>query len=340
MDKAGKPGKNRSFRMRRATLMSCAILLSMHTLAARAADAWQPTRPVEIIVPSAPGGGLDLVGRTLQSVIQQDKLSPRPVTVINRPGGGGTVGIAYLNAHPGNGHYVSAQALPLITNNITGLSTVGLNDVTPLAVFVTEQVVFAAAANGPIKTGKDLIDMLHKDPASVSMAVSSSPGGQSHAAAALMLKAAGVDPKKLKIVFFDSGGEAVTSLMGGHVTASATPAGVVLGPSQAGRVRLIGIPADTRQPGDLADVPTWKEQGVNAEFSTWRVLVGPKDMTPAEIAWWDNVLQKATASPEWAAAVKRNHWSADYKNSAQTKVFLNGEQARLTPLLAELGLAK
>ncbi|WP_438393196.1 tripartite tricarboxylate transporter substrate binding protein [Caballeronia sp. DA-9] len=340
MDSSRKTGKKTSSRLRRVTLMSCAIVLSMHALATRAADAWQPTRPIEVIVPSAPGGGLDLVGRTLQSVIQQEKLSPRPVTVINRPGGGGTVGIAYMNAHPGNGHYVSVQALPLITNNITGLSTVGLDDVTPLAVFVTEQVVFACAANGPIKNGKDLIDMLRKDPSSVSMAVSSSPGGQSHAAAALMLKAAGVDPKKLKIVFFDSGGEALTSLMGGHVTASATPAGVVLGPSQAGRVRLIGIPADSRQPGDLANVPTWKEQGINVQFSTWRVLVGPKGMTPAEIAWWDSVLQKATASPEWAAAIKRNLWTADYQNSAQTKVFLSGEKARLTPLLTELGLAK
>ncbi|WP_235443096.1 tripartite tricarboxylate transporter substrate binding protein [Caballeronia mineralivorans] len=330
----------RSAKLRGAVLLSCTVLLCMQTLTANAADTWQPHRPIEIVVPSAPGGGLDLVGRTLQSVIQQDKLSSKPVTVINRPGGGGTVGIAYINSHSGDGHYVSVQALPLITNRVTGLSTVGVDDVTPLAVFVTEPVVFAVAADGPIKNGKDLVAMLHKDPSAVSMAVSSSPGGQSHAAAALVLKAVGQDPKKLKIVFFDSGGEAVTSLMGGHVTASATPAGVVLGPSQAGRVKMIGIPSDVRQAGDLANVPTWKEQGVDAEFSTWRVLVGPKDMTAAEIAWWDDVLKKATASPEWAAAVKRNLWTADYKDSADTKVFLAGEQKRLTSLLTDLGLAK
>src|ERR1700754_3621390 len=93
---------------------------------ARAADAWQPRRPIEVVVPSAPGGGLDLVGRTLQSVIQQKHLSSRPLTIVNRPGGGGTVGIAYLNSHEGDGHYVSVQALPLVTNSITGLSQVGL----------------------------------------------------------------------------------------------------------------------------------------------------------------------------------------------------------------------
>jgi putative tricarboxylic transport membrane protein len=200
-----------------------------HAGAARAD--WQPNRPVQVVVPSAPGGGLDLVGRTLQSVVTQDNLSTEPMVVINRPGGGGTVGIAYLNSHAGNGNYVSVQALPLITNRITGLSTIGVNDVTPLAVFVTEPIVFSVSADSPIKTGRDLITALRKNPSSISVAVSSSPGGQSHDAAALVLKTAGIDPKKLKIVFFDSGGEAITALMGNHVSVTATPLGVVLGPS-------------------------------------------------------------------------------------------------------------
>src|SRR5262249_56294002 len=83
---------------------------------------------------------------------------------------------------------------------------------------------------------------LRRDPASVTVGVSSSPGGQSHIAAALVMQAVGLDPAKLKIVFFDSGGEAATALMGGHVTVAATPAPVVLGPSQAGKVRMIAVP--------------------------------------------------------------------------------------------------
>jgi putative tricarboxylic transport membrane protein len=317
-----------------------AALISTYAAYTHAAEAWQPHRPVEIVVPSAPGGGLDLVARTLQSVIQQEKLSSRPVTIINRPGGGGTVSIAYINSHEGDGHYVTVQALPLITNRITGLSTVGIDDVTPLAVLVTEQVVFSAPGDSPIKSGADLIQMLKKDPSSVTMGVSSSPGGQSHDAAALVIKSVGQDPKKMKAVFFDSGGEALTALMGGHVTVAATPAGVVLGPSQAGRVRLIAISGGKREEGALANVPTWKEQGVNVDFTTWRVLVGPRNMTAAEIAWWDSVLQKAAASPLWSAAVKRNLWTADYQSSTQTSAFLHGERDRLTPLLTDLGLAK
>ncbi|WP_206954484.1 tripartite tricarboxylate transporter substrate binding protein [Trinickia acidisoli] len=324
----------------RAIVATCLALLGAQVTTARAADSWQPRRPVEIVVPSAAGGGLDLVGRTLQSVLEQQKLSSKPITVVNRPGGGGTVGLAYINSHQGDGDYVSVQALPLITNRITGQSTLGLDDVTPLAVLVTEQVVFSAPEDSPVKSGQDLLQMIKKNPSAVSFAVSSSPGGQSHDAAALVVKAAGVDPTKLKMVFFDSGGEAVTSLMGGHVTVAATPAGVVLGPSEAKRVRLIAIAGGHREQGALADVPTWKEQGVDVDFTTWRVLVGPKGMTPAEVAWWDNALQKATSSPQWAAAVKRNLWTADYRNSAATRVFLQNERTRLTPLLGELGLAK
>jgi putative tricarboxylic transport membrane protein len=322
-----------------AMILTCsAVVIGLAGTAA--AEKWLPHRPVEVVVPSAPGGGQDLAARTLQSVIEQKQLSGKPITVLNKPGGGGTVGISYINGHAGDGHYVTVQALPLITNRLTGQSEIGLDDITPLAQLLTEQVVFSVGADSSIKNGKDLIDMLKKDPSSVSVGVSSSPGGQSHIAAALVLKAIGLDPSKLKIVFFDSGGEAATALMGGHITVAVTPGPVVLGPSQAGTVRMIAIPSAERQKGALADVPTWKEQGVDVEFATWRVLVGPKDMTADEIAWWDDVLGKAISSPEWAAAAERNLWTIDYKNSADLKGFLTSEQTRLADLLKELGLAK
>jgi len=307
---------------------------------ARAADTWQPDRSVSIVVPSAPGGGLDLAARMVQAVVEKDKLSNQTLTVLNKPGGGGTVGIAYMNAHGNDGQYVTVQALPLITNSITGASRIGLNDVTPLAQLLTEQVVFSVNGDSPIKSGTDLINQLRKDPSSVSIAVSSSPGGQSHDAAALVFKTAGINPKNLKVVFFDSGGEAVTALMGNHVTVAVTPAGVVLGPSKSGKVRMIAIPSNIREPGDFRAVPTWKEQGVDVTFSTWRVVVGPKNMTPAQIAWWDQLFAKVTASPEWAAAAKRNLWTPEYKNSAETRKFLDEEKVRLTQLLGELGIAK
>jgi putative tricarboxylic transport membrane protein len=280
------------------------------------------------------------VARTLQEIITRDKLSSQPVTVLNRPGGGGTVGVATINTHRGDGHYVTVQALPLVTNRLTGLSAVGLDDVTPLALLLTEPVVFSVAADSPIKSGQDWVARLRTDPSGVGLAVSSSPGGQSHIAAALVAKAAGQDPRKLKIAFFDSGAEAIVALIGGHVDVAASPVGVALGPAQAGRLRMIAVPSATRQPGPLANVPTWKEQGVDVQFSTWRVLVGPKNMGQSAIAWWDAVLQKAVASPAWSAALERNLWTADYMNSADTAAFLKNESDRISALLTDLDLTK
>ncbi|HVJ44074.1 MAG TPA: tripartite tricarboxylate transporter substrate binding protein [Dongiaceae bacterium] len=324
--------------------LSIALFTSVALLAGQAGTAaaadWKPRRPIEEVVPSAPGGGQDLAARTLQGIVEQLKLSGKPFTVLNKPGGGGTVAIAYINSHAGDGHYVTVQALPLITNRLTGQSELGLDDVTPLAQLLTEPVVFSVPTDSPIKDGKDLVELLKKDPSAVSVGVSSSPGGQSHIAAALVLKAIGLDPAKLKIVFFDSGGEAATALMGGHITVSATPAPVVIGPSQGGKLRMIAVPAAQREKGPLADVPTWREQGVDVEFSTWRVLVGPKGMTPEEIAWWDDILAKAIQSPEWIKAAQTNMWSVDYKNSKDLKAFLDSQQTQLTALLTDLGLAK
>jgi|AraplaMF_Col_mMF_1032025.scaffolds.fasta_scaffold00010_151 putative tricarboxylic transport membrane protein len=321
-----------------ATLIALGAALAFQAPAS--ADAWQPKRPVEVVVPSAPGGGQDLAARTLQGVMQQLKVSPKPIIVTNKPGGGGTVSIAYINTHEGDGDYSAVQALPLITNRLTGESQIGLADVTPIAQLLTEQVVFTVAADSPYKTGKDLAEAWKKDPQGVTIGVSSSPGGQSHIAAAMVLQALGLDPSKLKIVFFDSGGEAVTALMGGHIQASATPVPNVLGPVQAGKLRMVAVPAEHRLPGALAEVPTWKEQGVDAVFATWRVLVGPKGMSAEELAWWDGALGKVMASNEWKTAAERNLWTVDYKNSKDLKAFLDSENTRLAALLKELGLAK
>jgi putative tricarboxylic transport membrane protein len=318
---------------------SCAAMLAAWRAQAQGTD-WQPTRPIEIVVPSAPGGGLDITGRTLQRLVQEGKYADYPATVVNKAGGSGTIGIAYINQHKADGHYICVQSPALLTNGITGTSAIGLKDVTPIALLVTEDIIFSVGADSPIKTGGDLVAQMKRDPASVSIAVSSSPGGHSHVAAALLAKAIGSDPKTLKMVFFGSGGEATTALMGGHVTVALTPASSILGHRQAGRVRVIGIAAASRLSGPFADVPTWKEQGVDIEFYAWRSLVGPRGMTPAQLAWWDATLAKVTASPQWQTDVERNQWTSNYKNSAETAAFFAAEHDKLAAVLGELGLAK
>src|SRR5260221_2734804 len=117
--------------------------------------AWKPQRALELVVPSAPGGGLDVTARTLQRLFQEEKLSEQPVTVVNKPGGSGTIGIAYINQHKGDGHFICVQSPPIVTNEIIGSSQLGIKDVTPVALLVTEEIIFSVAARSPIKSGND-----------------------------------------------------------------------------------------------------------------------------------------------------------------------------------------
>jgi putative tricarboxylic transport membrane protein len=330
----------RDYRRHTMPALACAALFLAAPLAQAQTKDWRPQRTIEIVVPSAPGGGLDVTGRTVQHILQEGKLIDQASTVVNKPGGSTTVGIAYINQHRGDAHYILVQSPPLLTNTITGTTPVGLKDVTPVALLVTEEIIFSVAADSPIKNAADLARMLKNDSASVTIAVSSSPGGHSHAAAALVAKAAGGDPKKLKMVFFNSGAESATALLGGHVMLAATPASSILGHRQAGKLRVIGIPTEKRLAGALADAPTFKEQGYDVVFSAWRAMVGPKNMTPAQLAWWDATLAKVTATPEWKAAAERNEWTLDFRDSTQVAAFFDEQSAKLAEVLGELGLAR
>ena len=154
------------------------------------------------------------------------------------------------------------------------------------------------------------------------------------------MKAAGGDPKALKMVFFGSGAEVSAALMGNHVTLGLTPASSILGGVQSGKLRVIAIPAAHRVGGVLADVPTWQEQGIDVVFSAWRSLAGPRGMSEDQLAWWDAMLAQLTKTAAWQKDVERNVWTADYKDHKQTAEFFREEEQRLQGVLGELGLAK
>lgn len=322
------------------TLATALPALSAVSRAAEAAETWQPSRAIELVVPSAAGGGLDVTARVLQKIVHDLAVTDQPVNVLNKPGGGGVIGINYTNQHRADGHYLCVQSPGLLTNELVGTTPIGLKDVTPVAQLVDEEIIFTVKADSPIASGQDLAKRLGGDPASVALAMSSAPGGHSHICAALVTKAAGGDPRKLKTVFFNGGGEAVTALMGGHVTAIVTPASSILGPLAAGRVRVVAYAAAKRLPGQLAPVPTWQEQGINVVFSAWRGLSGPLGMTAAQRAWWDQTLTRVTAAPEWAKFVLQNEWTADYLDSAAVARHWQQEKERLAVVVAELDLVR
>jgi putative tricarboxylic transport membrane protein len=317
-----------------------AFLIMAAPTNAFAQKSWKPDRPVEIIVGTDPGSGFDRTARLLQKIWQSTHLVEQPVTVVNKAGGFGAIGWSYMNQRGKGGNMVAIMSPLLLTNKITGNMDLSYRDVTPLALLEDEEIGFAVYTDSAIKTGRDFIARLQHDPSSVSIGVSGI-GGQNHVALALVAQAAGgIDLAKLKVISFAGSGDVTTSVIGGHVEATASPASTIAPQVQTGRMRAIGISSEHRIGGALADVPTWREQGVDAAFSNWRGIIGPKGMTPEQTQYWDDVFAKTMETPEWKEEIQRSQLTSRYLPSHEASLFLAAENEKLTGVMSTLGLSK
>ncbi len=330
--------QNRS--RRAAASLIAAVSLGMCASAGAATPEWKPTKEVTIIVGTGPGGGQDAAARTLQKMLIEHKLVDVPITVINKPGGGGAVAWTFLNQHAGDAHFLQIANPLLLTNQLMGRTALTYNDVTPIAMLFTASTALSVLASSPLRSGKDLADRFKRDSASVSASVGSSLGYTNHMAVALIAKAAGGDPKKVKAVVFQGSGEAMTALLGGHVDLINTDASNVIPHRQAGRIRVLGVTAPKRLPGALADVPTWREQGYDAVVSTWRMLAGPRGMTPAQIEYWESVLARLVQTDAWKKDLERNVFEPNFMKSDEVKPYLKAQSDQFRAILTELGLVK
>ena len=326
------------------TSKTAAAFISLVTYAALAAyipgaqaQAWKPERPVELVVFAAAGGGNDKAARVIQKIWQDNRMLE--AVVVNKVGGGGSLAYTYVSQKPGDAHSIAIAQAGLLTNQITGRSPLSLADVTVLPYIGTEPVALAVKAESPHRNLREFMDQLKKDPSSLSVSVGSTLGAVNHFTIALLAKAAGVDPKKLKILVFGGGAESVTNLLGGHIDAMAQASNNAIPFYQAGKMRILGI-STARRSASLPEVPTFREQGYNVVIDGWYVFVGPKHMTPAQVAYWDDIFARTVRTEEWKKFTDSAGWEAGYKNSQETAAYLRKEYDEAKGILTELGLAK
>ncbi|MBI4194873.1 MAG: tripartite tricarboxylate transporter substrate binding protein [Betaproteobacteria bacterium] len=322
-------------------LASCAVLLIATGSAAAqtAAPPWKPDRNVEIVIPGGVGGGQDRTARIMQKIMQAG-LVPTSVTVINRPGGGGNIAYTYLNQFIGDAHYLATATATLLTNNILGVSPLNYTHFTPVSVLYGEYIGFATKADGPFKTGKDLIARMKSAPDSVSFAFGTSRGNANHIGIALAMKAAGIDPARIKVVIYKASIEATSALMGGHVDVVATPMSTYLPVLETGKIRIVAIAAPKRVSGKFADVPTWKEQGYDAVMPSYRMFIAARGLDARQLRYWDGVFAKLAKSEAWRKELAANEWQGSYMNSAESLKYLEARYAEYRKILMELKLAK
>jgi putative tricarboxylic transport membrane protein len=305
------------------------------------ADAdWKPTRNVELVIPAGVGGSNDRVGRMIQRAIKENKLLPVSLTVVNKQGSGGAVGYAYVNQFKGDGHHFSLFSTPLVTRPIQGISNISFRDVTPLAQLLNDYSIAMVRNDSPIKDGRDLIERLKKDTASVSFAIGTSRVNTNGMAFAMIMDALGLDFKKMRILTHKSGGASYAAVLGGHVDVYATSVSGALKRLKKGQMRAIGLSAAKRLDGDFAKVPTWKEQGVDAEFFGLRGLLGPTGLSKDQIKYWEDVIDKVVKSDIFQKYAAASGAVINFTNAAETTTFLAGREKAWSKMMIKFGLVK
>jgi putative tricarboxylic transport membrane protein len=322
---------------RRALLGAAAAL---PFASARAQSGWQPDRNVEYIVPAGPGAALDMSARQLKDLLERRKILPTNVIVTNRPGGAGAIAINALLAQPGNPHFLTTYTHSMLNSRLLGELPVSWRELTPLAVMFEEAILAVVRTESPIRTGRDLIARLRADPASVSCGIATAVGNHIHVAIAKPMKAAGVDVSKMTIVPFKSSAESMNAMLGGHIDMISASAPNLTTQMLAGRIRPLAVATGQRIGAPLAEIPTWRELGVDAEYSSVQGLLAPKGLSAEQVAWWTRSLQAASDSDEWKAFLQKQNWKAKFLPQAEMTRFLESEEQVATGLLTDLGLLK
>lgn len=292
------------------------------------AGQWAPQKNIELIVPTAPGSSMDLLARLIQDILKKDVSVRPPITVQARSGGGGAVAWTYVSRKVGDGHYLAISGPTLLSNELLGVGDLTYKDVTPVAQLFTEYVAFAVNAEGPIKTGADLVEALRR-PVPPSVGIAPGFGGSNHVAFVKLARAAQIDPNKLTTVPFKAANEAINALLGGHIDVAMSTMSVIAPFLEAGRLRALAIAAPKRISGAQSVIPTWREQGLDVVEGNWRGIVGPKNLDEPEIAYWNGRLAAVVKSAEWADSLERYYWDADYADSAASRRFLDARYEEL-----------
>jgi putative tricarboxylic transport membrane protein len=292
---------------------------------------------LKILVPAAPGGGWDQTGRALQAALQADKIVPK-VTVDNKGGAGGTIGLAqFISSSKGDPNTMLVAGMVMVGAIITNKSPVNLSQVTPIARLTGEYEVIVVPGSSKITSLKDLLAQLKANPGSVSWG-GGSAGGTDHILAGMIAVASGVDASKVNYIAYAGGGEAQAAIMGGHVTAGISGLGEFLPQIKSGKLRALAISSDKRIPG--IDIPTLKEQGVAVELANWRGIFAAPGITDAQRKELIDVVGKAVKTASWQDTLKRNDWTDLFLAGDAFKTFLDADISRVDKIIAGIGLKK
>jgi len=294
-----------------------------------------PEKPITLVVQAAAGGGSDKFARTFAASVEADKLLPQPILVENKTGGSGAVAFEYVAAQKGDPYFLLTAVASFLTTPLQGLSTVTYKDFTPIANLAFDEYVVIVKADSQYQTMKDLVDDARARPQAVRVG-GTQLGSADSICVYLIEQATGA---KFDYIVFDGGSETVEGLMSGNVDFAMANPGEALEMAEAGEVRTLGVFAEKRLVG-APDVPTLKEQNIEAVFVQNRGLVAPGDLPEADRKVLEEAVLKYTQTTTYKEYITDNMLSEAWMDGATFGQWLEEWNGKYATILHDMGVIK
>ena len=316
-------------------IVNLLLLAAAVAAGAAAAQGFRPSRPVELVVHTGPGGGNDVMARAIVAVVEKEKLLPVRMQVVNKTGGGGLSAMAYLLEKKGETHTVALFANTWFTvPAMRAEAGVTMNDLTPLVRLVVEPAVVAVKSDSPFRSLKDFIDAALASPGQLKQS-GGSIGSRDWVMRQLLMKNTGAS---WAFISFPGGGERIAALLGGHVNL------MIIEPQEAGEhirsgnMRVLAQVADRRLP-PFPDAPTVREAGFNVPaYAVIRGAVGPPGLPPDAAGFWVDFFARMAQTPSWKKYLEDNLFEDGFLRDAGLAKFMVEFPEQIRGILRDAGV--
>ncbi|KAA2212618.1 tripartite tricarboxylate transporter substrate binding protein [Pseudoroseomonas oryzae] len=303
--------------------------------------AWEPTKPIEIVVPFSAGGASDQMARTIQGIIQKHQLTTQPIIVINKPAAGGAEGMLDIQKSAGDPHKLITTSSGIFMTPMATKLPLNWTDYTPVAMMAQDSFVLWVNAKSPHKTAGDFMEAAKKASPPLKIGGTSSKR-EDNLIVFAMEKQIGA---KFAYIPYTSGGQASTQLSGGHVEANTNNPAEDLANWRGGATRPICVFADqpmvyrdkVTENASWADIPTCTSQGLNVSYQMLRGMFMPGKVTKDQQAFYVNMFKKVSETQEWKDYLARNALVGDYRDGEAFVSFLKADEEKHARLMSEAG---
>ena len=328
------------------TKIAFALGASFALFAASAAHAWEPTKPVEFVVPAGTGGGADQMARFLQGVIAKHKLMNQPLIVVNKSGGAGAEGFLEIKGAKGDAHKIVITLSNLFTTPLATAVPFNWRDMTPVSMLALDEFVLWVNAETPYKTGKDYLDAVRAGTDNKFKMAGTGSKQEDQLITVLVENAAG---KKITYIPFKGGGDVAVQLVGKHVDSTVNNPIEAEAHWRSGKLRALCVMDGKPMPykakvtatQSWGDLPTCKSAGIDVEYLMLRGIFMPPGVTPDQVAFYVNLFKKVKELPEWKDFMEKGAFNQTFMSGQEFADWVAKAEAQHVILMKNAGfLAK